>query len=198
MLDGIACPKSQASSRRHLANFSEPTAEPVRATSYVVPIMTDGVLHQINISSGGVPKLPVEGPVVVNTLGVVGDAHNDTRNHGSPSQALCLYSVEVIEALQAEGHPIDPGSAGENLTISGIDWEVLQSGTRLQIGGQVLAELTSPTTPCAKNAGWFLDRNYRRMDPELHPGWSRWYARVITGGIITAGDRIRVDANTAR
>ena len=152
--------------------------------------MADGVLHQINVSPGGVPKLPVEGPVVVSTLGVVGDGHDDTRNHGSLSQALCLYSLEVIATLQAEGHPIDPGSAGENLTISGIDWEALRSGTRLQIGGQVLAELTAPTTPCAKNAGWFLERNYRRMDPELHPGGSRWYARVITGGVIQAGDAV--------
>lgn len=159
--------------------------------------MTDGVLHQINISSGGVPKLPVEGPVVVTTLGLVGDGHDDS-DHGGPERALCLFSLDVIEALQVEGHPIRPGNAGENLTISGLDWATLETGDRFRIGDTVMAELTTPTTPCVTNAGWFLDRNYRRMDPELRPGWSRWYARVIKGGTITAGDLVQVEASTPR
>ena len=37
--------------------------------------------------------------------------------HGGPERALCLFSLERILELQAEGHPIFPGAAGENITI---------------------------------------------------------------------------------
>ena len=147
---------------------------------------------QINTSPGGVPKLPVDGPVEIGPRGVVGDAQADTKHHGSRDQALCLYSTEVIGQLRAEGHPIEPGFAGENLTISGLDWASLQSGDRLRIGADVVAELTWPASPCAKNAAWFLERNYRRMDYGLHPGFSRWYAKVISGGTVSPGAAVVV------
>ena len=111
---------------------------------------------------------------------------------GGPSQALCLFSLEVIDLLRAEGHPIAPGSVGENLTISGLDWAGLQPRERLRFGTEVVAELTGPTTPCSKNAGWFIERDFRRIDNDLHPGHSRWYASVVTGGMIEAGDQVVV------
>jgi hypothetical protein len=33
-----------------------------------------------------------------------------------------LFSLELIRALQHEGHPIAPGTTGENLAASGIEW----------------------------------------------------------------------------
>ena len=41
------------------------------------------------------------------------------------------------------------------------------------------AEISSHATPCAKNAGWFGDRQFRRIDHDEHPGWSRLYATVL-------------------
>jgi MOSC domain-containing protein YiiM len=150
-----------------------------------------GLIHQINVSDGGVPKLPVE-TVFVNVRGALGDRQADRRHHGRPEQALCLYSLEVIEALQAEGHPIEPGSVGENLTISGIDWSTISGGQRLRIGDSVEVQVTFPATPCGKNARWFTDRDYDRIDHDLHPGWSRWYARVVAAGPVTVGDSVEV------
>jgi len=49
-------------------------------------------VHQINTSDGGVPKLPVP-TAEVGLRGVVGDRQADTKYHGSPDQALCLYSL---------------------------------------------------------------------------------------------------------
>jgi MOSC domain-containing protein YiiM len=66
-------------------------------------------VHQINLSKGGVPKLPVD-EAVIDESGVVGDVQADRVHHGHPDQALCLYSLEVIQELQREGHPIGPGS----------------------------------------------------------------------------------------
>lgn len=150
-----------------------------------------GAIHQVNVSQGGVPKTPVE-TVDVVVGGIVQDDQADKRHHGGPDQDLCLYSLEVIEALRAEGHPIEPGFVGENLTITGIDWTEMRSGLLLHIGETVKAELTWPAVPCSKNAAWFADRDFRRISHELHPGWSRWYARVIAGGSVRKGDTVEI------
>lgn len=146
-------------------------------------------VHQINVSDGGVPKLPVE-RAFVSQDGVGGDRQNDRKHHGGPRQTVCLYSVEVINALQAEGHPIEAGSAGENLTLSGLDWGGLRDGDQFRIGQDLVIEITDPATPCAKNARWFVDGDYSRMSDVLHPGSSRMYARVIEPGNVETGDEV--------
>jgi MOSC domain-containing protein YiiM len=150
-----------------------------------------GTVARLHASDGGVPKLPVDA-VEVGLRGVVGDRQADRRHHGRPLQALCLWSLEVIDALRAEGHPIEPGLAGENITLSGIDWATLRPGTQLRVG-EVLAELSAWSTPCQKNAAWFADRDFRRMDHDLHPGWSRAYAWVREPGRIRAGDEVVIE-----
>src|SRR5919106_5851951 len=148
-------------------------------------------VHQINISNGGVPKKPIP-RAEVTKYGVVGDAHNDKVHHGGPERALCLFSLEVIEAFRSEGHPIEPGSAGENLTISGMDWADMVPGTRIAIGEEVVAEITSYTSPCATNAGWFKGGDFTRMLQSRHPGESRVYARVTRQGTVVTGDEVRL------
>ncbi len=150
-----------------------------------------GVVAQLSASGGGVPKKPIQ-VAEVGDRGVVGDRQADRRNHGRPLQALCLWSTDVIDRLRAEGHPIEPGAAGENVTISGIDWFAIRPGAQLLIG-EVLAEISAWSTPCAKNAQWFVDGYYRRMDDDLHPGWSRAYAWVREPGTIRTGDPVIVE-----
>lgn len=146
-------------------------------------------VHQINVSNGGVPKRPVPG-AKVSVDGMAGDDQADNKHHGGPRQTLCLYSLEVIEALQGQGHPIEPGFAGENITLSGVDWPSIESGDRFRAGDDLIFEITDPATPCSKNAGWFKDGNFRRMSHTAYPGFSRWYAIVINPGDITSGDPV--------
>ena len=89
---------------------------------------TGARIVQINLSAGGVPKHPVSS-IRVTVMGLEGDAHRDRRRHGGPDRALCLFSHECIRTLQAEGHPITPGSIGENLTVAGIDWNEVVPAT---------------------------------------------------------------------
>lgn len=149
-----------------------------------------GRVHQISTSNGGVPKLAIDS-AVVDASGVVGDEQADKVHHGSPDQALCLYSLEVIETLRSEGHSIAPGSAGENITVSGLDWQQVVPGTRMKIG-PVEIEITYYATPCAKNAPWFKDGKFNRMHASKHPGQSRVYARVLEGGPIATGDPVEL------
>ncbi len=96
--------------------------EAINAIACLFVFIMTGQIFQLNISAGGVPKLAVrEGQV--NELGMVGDEHRFPDIHGGPERALCLFSLERILELQAEGHPIFPGAVGENITITGLDWQ---------------------------------------------------------------------------
>lgn len=152
-----------------------------------------GRVHQINVSPGGVPKLPVP-RAEVTADGVEGDSQANRELHGGPDRAVCLYSLEVIEALREEGHSIFAGAAGENITLEGIEWDHVVPGTRLRVG-PVLLEVTAPTNPCQKNARWFVDGHFGRMHQGRHPGWSRMYARVLEEGVVEAGDPATVEGN---
>lgn len=151
-----------------------------------------GAVTALHASAGGVPKLSAPS-VEVGPNGVVGDAQNDRLHHGRPWQAVCLYSTERLDALRTEGHPIAAGCAGENVTVSGLDWDRMRGGLTITLGTVVLR--TSMTvTPCYKIGGYFLDRYWNRMHDEEHPGWARWYASVITPGTIAVGDTVTVSA----
>ncbi|MCW5797932.1 MAG: MOSC domain-containing protein [Nitrospira sp.] len=150
-------------------------------------------LHQISLSDGGVPKRAV--PSAVITIdGLAGDRQRNRKYHGGPDRAVCLYSLEIIEALRAEGHSIGPGSSGENLTVAGLDWRHMAPGDRLTIGEHVRLELSSYTAPCRLNAQWFRDGDFRRIAQEAYPGWSRLYARVLNEGAVKPGDAVVVEA----
>lgn len=146
---------------------------------------------QVNVNpQGGVPKFRVESA----RLGferVEGDKQNHLKFHGGPMRAVCLYSLELIEALRAEGHPIEPGTTGENLTVSGLEWDKLKSGVQLQIG-EAQVELTKTAAPCTQIAGSFCEEEFKRISQKTHKGWSRWYAKVLVEAEVRAGDAVAV------
>jgi len=150
-----------------------------------------GRIFQLSVSPGGVPKTAVR-DAAVNELGLSGDDHRFPNIHGGPERALCLFSLDRILELQAEGHPIFPGAVGENVTVSGLDWSELKPGIKLSLGDEVIIELTSYTTPCNTIPDYFVDGNYQRISQKLHPGDSRIYARVLQSGRLVVGQSIKV------
>ncbi len=147
-----------------------------------------GRLDSINVSQGGVPKHPTS-EAEVRTEGVEGDRQRDLRFHGGPDRAVSVFSAERIAALQAEGHPIAPGTIGENLTVSGIDWTRATPGACLDIGA-VRLEITRYAAPCANIAGSFTGGDIARIGQKTNPGWSRVYTRVLAPGRIRVGDQV--------
>jgi len=147
-----------------------------------------GRVVSVNVNSrGGVPKAAV--PAAELTVeGVRGDKQRDRRFHGGPTRAVSLFALERIEALRAEGHPISPGSTGENLTVSGIDWGEVAVGDRLRVGDWVELEITGYAAPCNNIAESFAGEAFKRISQKLHPGWSRLYARVLSEGEVRPGD----------
>jgi hypothetical protein len=149
-----------------------------------------GGIASLQSSKGGVPKTPLA-VAELDASGIVGDRQRNRAHHGRPWQAVCVYSRDRLDELAAEGHPIVAGAAGENLTISDVDWSRMRGGLTIEVGAVTL-RVSSPATPCHKIADCFADRAWDRIHHDLRPGWSRWYASVVTGGVITVGDTVTI------
>jgi MOSC domain-containing protein YiiM len=149
-----------------------------------------GFIAGLFASDGGVPKYPLH-EALVSLDGVAGDRQRNLKYHGGRDRALCLYSAEAIEALRAEGHPLGPGTLGENVLVAGLRWNDVSPGSRLELG-DVTVEITDYTKPCRTIAQSFLGARIGRVSQRTHPGWSRVYARVLADGVIRVGDPVRL------
>jgi MOSC domain-containing protein YiiM len=149
-----------------------------------------GSVVSVNVSDGGVPKLPVK-EATITADGLSGDRQRNRRHHGGPDRAVCLLAVESIEALSAQGHPIFPGSTGENITVQGLRWAAMVPGVRLRVGGAEL-ELTAYAEPCKTIRKSFADSNIALLSHGSNPGHSRVYAKVLREGKVAPGDPVEL------
>jgi MOSC domain-containing protein YiiM len=137
--------------------------------------------------STGIRKLPVEREHV-GALGLAGDVVADEENHGGPDQALYLYSSEDYAwwADQLGAVP-EPGTFGENLTLSSFGSDEVRIGDRYRVG-PVLLEVTSARIPCSTFATRMGEPNWvKRFAEARRPGL---YVRVRDPGEIAAGDPV--------
>lgn len=151
----------------------------------------EGRIFQLNRSGGGVPKLGVR-EAFLDADGLEGDRQRNLRFHGGPERALCLFPLELILELQAEGHPVFPGSVGENVTVAGLEWPRVEPGARLSLGDEALVEITSYTAPCKTIAASFAGGDFKRISQKVRPGDSRLYARVLRPGRLAVGDPVKL------
>jgi len=128
---------------------------------------------------------------MVRVDGMEGDRQANRKYHGGPDRALCLYAQERLDALASEGHPLERGWLGENITIAGLRWEEVRPGMRLRLGG-VEVEVTGFAAPCRQIADGFADRLFTRVGEKVNPGWSRVYARVLAEGEVAVGDPVTI------
>ena len=140
------------------------------------------IVLSINISRGGIPKIPVPS-IRLTVTGLEGDGHNHAK-HCNPIQAVCLQDIEKLEELSRKGYPLKPGSAGENLTVKDLHVNTLPLGTILKFPGGVILEISKIRKPC-----YVMDA----IDPQLKSdalGQHGMYARVLQEGIIKIEDSI--------
>ncbi len=105
-------------------------------------------------------KVPVDSIVLLEGLGVEGDAHcgstvkHRSRVRADPTQPnlrqVHLIHMELIEALQSAGFRVGPGVMGENITTRGVELLGLPVGTLLCIGEQARICLTGLRNPCVQ------------------------------------------------
>jgi len=157
-----------------------------------------GLIVQINISPGGIPKRPIA-EVEVTPQGIRGDSWAHPQIHGGPNQALLLITSEGIEELIAQGYPLHAGALGENLTLSGLNRREMRIGQRYRVG-ETLLELTKVRTPCATLDIYGPSIKEAVYDAQVKAGdvssprWglSGFYARVIHAGVIRPHDIIQL------
>ena len=135
----------------------------------------------------GIRKAPVERGHV-GALGLAGDVVADVENHGGLDQALYLYSSEDY-AFWADdlGAAPEPGTFGENLTLSSFGPDPVRIGDRFRIGAS-LVEVTAPRIPCSVFATRMDEPNWvKRFADARRPGL---YVRVLEPGEVAAGDPV--------
>lgn len=143
-----------------------------------------GVVAHLHASKG-LPKKPID-TASIGWKGIDGDVQSSRVHHGRPWQALCVWSTDAIESLQHQGHPIAPGFAGDNITVSGIPADAFRPGAHFRIG-TVRGFFSAYTIPCSQNNAWFQNNNIMAMSHTRGPH-SRIYAMVTHTGDIRLGD----------
>lgn len=164
-----------------------------------------GIVLQVNLSAGGLPKRPVLLATLAKT-GFQNDAFAHPRIHGGPDQAVLLIANETIEELVALQYPIYPGALGENLTTSGLNPKQWRIGQQFRVGSARI-ELTKPRAPCRALNIYGSGRNgipIQRMIYDLkvkrgdhtsnYWGHSGFYARVLQPGEVMPGSVITLES----
>jgi MOSC domain-containing protein YiiM len=135
----------------------------------------------------GIRKAPV-GRGFAGPLGLAGDVVADEENHGGLDQALYLYSSEDYAwwADELGGLP-EPGTFGENVTLSSFGPEPVRIGDRLRVGAAVV-EVTAPRIPCSVFATRMEEPAWvKRFAAARRPGL---YVRVLEPGEVAEGDPV--------
>lgn len=132
---------------------------------------------------------PVEGPVRVHEMGIVGDGVADTVNHGGADKAVLAYALTHYAAWREElGRPeMGPGGWGENLVIDGLTEAEVFIGD-IWACGDVRLQVSQPRQPC-----WKLARRWRMVDlakRTVATGRTGWYLRVLQSGALERGMKV--------
>jgi MOSC domain-containing protein YiiM len=142
------------------------------------------------VKDTAIDKHPSDGPVDVDSEGLVTDQVGNPRVHGGNSKALYVYAGEDYDWWAAElDRELRPGVFGENLTTRGMDISAALVGERWRVG-TVTAEVSAPRIPCATFAAQMGVRGWpQRFSAAGRPGA---YLRVLEPGAIGPGDEIEV------
>lgn len=144
--------------------------------------MNKGILYSICISpERGQLKEEVERAEVIDNFGISNDGHAGDWDR----QVTCLSYESVHKVKTEQGLDVGPGSFAENLLIEGLDWTVIDAGTQLKIGSEVILQVS-------------------QIGKEDHPSivtktlgvsllpYEGLFCRVISGGLIVKGDPVEV------
>jgi len=135
----------------------------------------------INISDRkGVRKKPVEEAVIRTDFGIEGDAHASSEWH----RQVSLLALESIKKMQEMGLDVHPGDFAENITTEGIDLISLPLGTRIQIGRDIIGEVSQIGKECHTRCAIYYQAGDCVMPKE------GIFIKVIQGGIVRTGDTV--------
>lgn len=140
-------------------------------------------------SISGIYKHSLPGTQRLTKTGINGDVVSDSRHHGGRDQAVYVYGGEDYQWWQKElGRELEPGTFGDNLTISNLSSRAVHIGDRFVIAGSVELEVTAPRIPCATLAARMNDKHFPVLFRKAErPGF---YCRVKREGGLLAGSQV--------
>jgi MOSC domain-containing protein YiiM len=130
----------------------------------------------------GTRKEPCGEGMFIENYGMGNDAH---AAQGIARQ-VSLLSVESITKMKTLGLELNPGDFAENLTVEGLELFSLPVGTRLQVGEEVVLEISQIGKTCHTGCAIFKAVGACIMPKE------GVFARVIRGGKIGDGDTVEI------
>ena len=138
-------------------------------------------------------------------LGVEGDGHAGAtiqhlyRKRWTPEapnlRQVHLLQTQVFAELGRKGFQLQPGDLGENITTRGINLMLLPVGTCLHIGTHAVVEITGLRKPCVQMDRFrpgLMEATLERDEQGRLIRKAGIMSIVVEGGIVHAGDEIRV------
>ncbi len=143
------------------------------------------------LETTGIYKTPGLDPVEIKLLGIEQDFICDLANHGGEDQALYCYCQLDYQWWSGElGRELEPGTFGENLTISDLESAACRIGDRLRFD-QVVLEVTAPRIPCSTLAARMRDPHFvKKYRYAVRPGF---YCRVLRQGSLRTGEQVEIE-----
>jgi len=141
-----------------------------------------GRILAVNIADQkGRKKMNVGCGHLIADYGIEHDAHA-----GTDIRQVSLLAQESINKMKAKGLDVTFGDFAENLTTEGIELPSLPIGTRLQVGPEILLEVTQIGKVCHDRCHIFYTVGDCVMPRE------GIFVKVLTGGQVKVGDEIEV------
>ncbi len=155
-----------------------------RDKTMISPRIATGRIIAVSVSDRkGVVKHNVPAARLLAEHGLEGDAHAE-----GGCRQVSLLSLASIQKMVARGAAVAPGDFAENLTVEGLEVMSLPVGTRLQVGAQVLLEITQIGKVCHKGCA------IREQVGDCVMPREGVFARVLQEGTVKVGDAIEVVA----
>jgi len=111
-----------------------------------------------------------------------------------------LIHAELLDELEENGFSVTPGDLGENMTTRGLALLDLPAGTQLQMGTEVMIELTALRDPCSQIDDFqpgLLKEVLSRDDKGNVTGKTGVMGIVLAGGVVRPKDLARRARETA-
>ncbi len=144
--------------------------------------LPQGRVTAVSISKNkGIKKTNIAQGLLVENYGLEGDAHA-----GNWHRQISLLAEESIAQIRNKGLDVKAGDFAENITTKGIILWELPVGSQLKIGSRITLEITQIGKQCHKRCAIF-----HQVGDCVMPRQGI-FARVIIGGPIKPGDRIKV------
>ena len=144
--------------------------------------MAEGKIIAISISEKkGQKKHNIESANLIVDHGMEGDAHA-----GNWHRQISLLGIASIDHMRAQGADVKPGDFAENITVEGMVLYELAVGTQLQVGKDVILEITQIGKECHDKCAI-----YYQVGRCIMPAYGI-FTKVLNGGEVILGEEVEL------